>query len=53
MDKMELYGLLQNMIEILGEEQLLYELFSALSSDELEENLIYICDNYEMDFLYD
>ena len=53
MDKMELYGLLEKMIEILGEEQLLYELFSALSSDELEDNLVYICDNYGIDYLYE
>ena len=53
MDKMELYGLLQKMIEVLGEEQLLADLFCALTSDELEDCLTYIADMRDVSYLYE
>ena len=53
MNKMELYELFEEMINVLGEETLLNELFSALSSDELEENLTYIADMNDISYLYE
>lgn len=42
MEKAKLYELMEQMENCLGTKQLLDELFNALSSQELEENLEYI-----------
>ena len=48
MNKTELYVILQGMAETLGTIELLDELFSALSADEVEANLRFIDRNNDL-----
>lgn len=48
MNKKELYAKLEEMVEIVGAEYLLSELFEALSNDEIQENLEYIDRNNDL-----
>ena len=49
MRKNELYEVLDTMVEMLGIGQVLENMVKAQSSDELEANLEYISDMWELD----
>jgi hypothetical protein len=53
MDKSKLYEKLDEMVEIMGAEQMLDALVRALSSDVLEDNLRYINRCYETNVEFD
>ena len=53
MDKTQLYEKLDEMVEIMGAEQILDALARALSSDVLEDNLRYINRCYETNVDFD
>lgn len=44
----ELFGILDEVVELLGEHEFIEALCRALSSDELKENLDYIITEYEL-----
>lgn len=48
MNKDELYGVFTEMKEMLGADALLEELFSAMSSQEIRENLEHIDQMYDL-----
>ena len=47
----ELFEVLNEMVEILGAEQTLQEIAQALSSKELEENLDYVSQAWDLDLI--
>lgn len=51
MERNELYNIVDEMIELMGHEQLLDSLIRAMSSDELESNLRYIDRVYDLDII--
>lgn len=53
MTRKEVYNLFEEMMELLGERTLLYDLFDALETDEMEDNLIYIADSNGLNYLYE
>ena len=48
-DRNELYEILDEMVQMLGIEQVLDEMVKAQDSDELQANLEYISDNWDLD----
>lgn len=53
MTKEELFNMYEKMILWLGERTMLDELFNALSSEAIEDNLKYIADNHGLNDLFD
>ena len=51
MEREELYNIVDEMIELMGHEQLLDSLIRAMSSDELESNLLYINRVYDLNLI--
>lgn len=48
-DKNELWEIFSKMKEEMGESKLLDELFDAMDSNEIQEDLAWICQNYGYD----